>query len=740
METRLYTRRAVLKGGALVVGFSFAGLPLASAQGVAQAGAAPGRTLDQRQVDAFLAVRRNGSVIVYSGKVDLGTGHRIAMRQMVAEELAIPVTRIELIEGDTALTPDQGSTAGSSGVTRGGVQLRQAAATAREALIARASTHLGRPAAELELADGYVRATGGSARISLGELVGDSAFDVPMNPKARLKDPGTYTVVGQPLPRPDIPAKLTGRYVYVHDFKLPGMMHARVVRPPAVAAQLLDYDAGSIAQIPGTQVVRIKDFLAIVSDDEWAAVRAARELKTRWSEAATLIGHTAVRAWARSGPFTNNEVLVNKGTTAALAGSAHALRAAYYWPVQSHASIGPSCAVADVQADHATIWSASQGTHRYQSAYAQMLGLPREKVHLIYLDGAGCYGMNGHDDAAADAVLLSRALKRPVRVQWTREDELGWDPKGPPQLLEISATLDAAGHIDAWETEMWLPTATANLAHVPLLAPQAAGMPQPVGESTGLIAQNGDPPYRAPNVKVHVHWIAQAPLRPSNIRAPGKVANCFAVESFVDELAAHAGVDPLEFRLRDLADPRGVEVLKKAAALIGWQPRSASESRRATQPVATGRGLAYVHYKNNENYVAIAMEVAVERSSGKISVKRVACAHDCGLMINPDNVRAQVEGCILQTISRTLYEETEFDRSRVTSVDWSSYRLLRFPDVPQLDIALIDRRHEPPLGAGEAATAPVAAALANAVFDATGARLREAPFTHERVRAALAQA
>lgn len=356
---------------------------------------------------------------------------------------------------------------------------------------------------------------------------------------------------------------------------------------------------------------------------------------------------------------------------------------------------------------------------------------------MVYLDGAGCYGMNGHDDAAADAVLLSKAVGRPVRVQWSRQDELGWDPKGPPQLLDMKATLTPEGRIDAWETDMWVPRATANLEWIPLLSPLAAGLRQPVGQSVGLVSQNGDPPYGANAVKVTAHWLGPAPLRPSNIRAPGKVANCFAVESFVDELAAKARMDPLAFRLRDTANPRGAEVIRRAGRMIGWQARPSPAATRGGG-IARGRGMAYIHYKNNETYVAIAMEVEVDRKSGKIAVRRVCCAHDCGLMINPDAVRAQVEGSILQTLSRTLHEETTFDRSRVTSVDWVSYPLLNFTEVPRLEIELIDRREEPPLGAGEAASSPVPAALANAVFDATGVRLRSVPFTSAKLKALLA--
>lgn len=731
----LLARRELLKSAAIVVGFSCTGLPAAMAQSLAPRR----RSLALTEVDSFLALRPDGSVVVYSGKVDLGTGHRIAMRQMVGEELSVPVQRIELIEGDTALTPNQGPTAGSRGITGGGAQLRQAAATLREGLFALAADRLKKPADSLTLVDGAVVASDGS-KVSVAELVGDHPLNLKMNPKAPLKIAAQYQLIGKPLPRPDIPAKATGRFVYVHDFTLPGMLHGRVVRPPAVGAKVISVDESSVASLPGVRVVRIKDFVGVVSPDEWAAIRAARELKVQWSDSAPLVTHEGVTEWARRGPFIGEETIVNKGDAARLAALDSApekLSATYSWPLQSHASMGPSCSVADVKPDGATVWTASQSSHRLVNSCAALLEMPKEKVRVVYLDGAGCYGMNGHDDASAEAAMLSKAIGQPVRLQWSRQEELGWDPKGPPQLLELQATLTPEGRIDAWETQMWLPRATANLEWIPLLSPLAAGLKQPQGQATGLATQNGDPPYPANAMKVHVHWLGAAPLRPSNIRAPGKVANTFAVESFVDELAAQAKIDPIQFRLRDLADPRGREVIERVARMMQWSARP-SPAARSQRRIATGRGMAYVHYKHNETYVAMGMDVEVDRGSGEIRVKRVACAHDCGLMINPDTVRAQVEGNILQTLSRTLYEETKFDKSRVTSVDWASYPLLRFPDVPRLDIDLVQRLDMPPLGAGEAAASPVPAALANAVFDATGVRARTVPFTRERMRALFA--
>jgi nicotinate dehydrogenase subunit B len=730
------SRRAFLaQGGALVVTFALPGV--GGAQYAGGALAAP-RAVDASTVDGFFAVHQDGSITCYSGKVDLGQGLRIALRQMAAEELDVPVERITLVEGDTALTPDQGPTAGSSGIMRGGVQLRQAAATARAALLGMAALQLQRPAAELVVVDGVVKLrAGGGEGISYGALVGARRFELKVDPKAPLKAPATYRVVGQPLARPDIPAKLTARHVYVHDFALPGMLHGRAIRPPRPGATLTAVDAISIASLQGVDIVRKGSFVGVVSADEWTAVRAARMLKLTWSDAPPIAGASDVAAWLRAGPFAATESLVKKGDAAGTLASKTARRSGtYYWPMQTHGSIGPSCAVADVHADRATVYTASQATHKYRPTFAKFLGLPAEAVRLVYLDGAGCYGMNGHDDAAADAALLSQLTGKPVRVQWMRADEHGWDPKGPPQLIEITASLGADGAIDAWRTEMWLPRATAGLPNIPLLAPDAAGIAQPQGLSTGLITQNGDPPYAAANVEVVVHWLEDAPLRPSNIRAPGKIANILAVEAMTDELAEAAGLDPLAFRLRHVDDARGSEAMHRCAERFGWTPRQTGSARTFS---GRGHGFAYTHYKHSETYVAMAMEVDVDRASGAIKVRRVACAHDCGLMINPDGVRAQVEGNIVQTLSRTLLEEITFDRDGVASRDWASYPILRFDDVPAIMVELIDRPSEPPLGAGEASAVCVGAALANAVYDAVGVRLRTVPFTPARVRDALGQ-
>ena len=699
-------RRDFLRtGGAIIVSFAFDGaLPNTSSAQISDLG----KPVDPREVDSFLAIHADGSVTIYTSKVDVGTGLRIAMSQMVAEELDIPVDRVTVVEGDTAITPNHGGTGGSTGIPQGGVELRRAAATARQALMK----------------------LGAQPGTNIGALAGGKRLNLKVDPNAPLKDPKTYTIVGRPILRPDVPDKCTGRNVYVQDFSLPGMLHGRVIHPPSIGAKLMSLDESSIRTIPGARVVRIQNFLGIVAPDEWAAIRAAKELKVTWTEEQGLPGSDNLDRHVRESVPDHDETIVNKGDpAAALPGTAKQLSALYVWPIQSHASLGPSCAVADVRPEGTTIWTASQGPHGMRANFSRIFGIPEDKLRVIFLDGSGSYGGNGNDDAAADALLLSRAIGKPVRVQWMREDEHAWDPKGPPQVLEIRGGLDNDNRIAAWETHMWLPMNIQG--NRPLVSVDGAGITQPHGQGAGLMSQNGDPPYAASNVRVVVHYLKGTPLRPSNLRAPGKVANVFAVESFTDELAAAAGVDAVEFRLRGLTDPRALDVIKRAAEMIGWEGRPSPNRRTINGNVLTGRGFAYARYKQAENYVAIAMEVAVDRNTGKINVRRIACAHDGGLIVNPDGLRNQIEGSILQTLGRALHEEVKFDRSRVTSVDWASYPILSFPDVPSLDVALIDRPSLPPLGAGEASTAPVAAAVANAVFDATGIRLRRVPLRLE---------
>ena len=727
-------RRNFLKaGGALVItlGAGDGLLTKLAAQGASAA------ALPLTDVDSFLAVEANGNVLIRSGKIDCGTGHRIAVAQMVAEELGVPVTRIRMIDGDTAETPDQGSTGGSTGLTRGGMEIRQAAATARVALLQMAAQRLGKPAAELMLANGKVSPRGAGAGVTIAELVGGKKFALKMDMNAPLRVAADYAVIGQSPLRPDVPAKATGRHTYVHDHKLPGMLHGRVIRPASIGSSLVSVDEASIAGIPDVRVVRVANFLGVVARDEWAAVRAARELKATWSNWQGLPGNGGLVDSVRKGPLDRDQQVTNRGDApAAMVPAAKKLSGTFLWPNQSHASLGPSCAVADVRNGGATVWSSTQGPHALRQNLARIFALDVAKTRVIFLDGAGSYGGNGNDDVAADAVLLSKQVGAPVRVQWMRHDEHGWDPKGPQQLLDVRAGLDAAGKLVAWETEMWVPTNKPGQRAMP--ASDHAGLVNDQGQGAGLMTQNAEPPYDVANIRVTAHLTQSTPLRISNLRAPGKIANVFAVEAMVDQAAVAAKVDSIEYRTRGLTDARALAVIERAKEMFGWDTRPSPNPRADAGPVKLGRGFAYMRYKQAENYVAIAMSVAVNPTTGKIQVRRVVCAHDCGLVVNPNALRNQIEGCIVQTLSRALFEEVKFDASRVTSTDWTSYPILTFPDAPEIDVALLSRPDQPLMGAGEAACAPVAAALTNAVYDATGVLLKTVPFTAERVKTSLA--
>jgi nicotinate dehydrogenase subunit B len=741
-------RRDWLKtASGLVVGFTLGGLPALAAQEPAIAG---GRSLDPRDVDSFLSIHADGTVTVYTSKVDVGTGMRVAIAQMAAEELGVDTARVTVIDGDTARCPNTGGTGGSTGLTRGGTAVRQAAATARHALLQLAAERLKRPIAELTIVSGEVRPAAGGRGVRIGALVGGRRLALPVDAKAVLVSPSRYTKVGQSPARPDVPAKCTGRYQYIQDFSVPGMLHGRIVRPPTLGATLVSVDDTSIAHLPGVRVVRVESFLAVVSTDEWAAVRAARELKASWTEWRGLPGHDHLERYLREGAVDRDQAIVNRGPSgpigegdpsgaaleAALASATLKLAATYFWPCQSHASLAPSCAVADVRGDTATIWTSSQVTYGLRATLARVFGLVPEKMRVVFMEGSGSYGTNGADHAAADALLLSKTIGRPVRVQWSRQDEHGWDPKGPQQVLDLRAGLDATGRIVAWDTQMWIPTNRRG-ARI-LLAAQSAGIPQDSGRDAAAVFENGDPAYAADRVRVLAHWMRDTPLNPSNLRAPGKPANVFAVEGFTDEIAAALRVDALEFRTARLTDPRAIEVLARASKVFGWQPRPSPNPAGPAGGLRVGRGVAYTRYKQTENYVAMFMDVTVDVETGRIEVRRVVCAHDCGLVVNPNALRNQIEGGIVQTLSRALHEEVQFDESRVTSVDWATYPILKFPEVPVVDVILVERREEPLWGAGEASTVAVPAALGNAVFDATGVRLRRVPFTAARVKAAQA--
>ena len=722
----MITRRQFLRtGGALVVAFS---LP------------SPARGQAPVSLDAWLAVGADGTVTVFCGKVELGTGVETALAQIVAEELDVPMARVTMVLGDTWRTPNQGLTVGSKTIQQGGPQLRQAAAAARQGLLELASPRLGVDADRLVVRDGIVAVEGAPARqISYGELIGGRRFNRDLPARVAVKTPDRYRVVGTAAPRVDIPAKVRGAYVYVQNVRVPDMLHGRVVRPPAVGATLAGVDEVSLRGIPGARVVTRGNFVGVVAEREELAIRAARELRVTWNDGAGLPEAGDLYEAIRTTP-TTDRVVRNKGdVAAALAGAADVRRATYQTPFQMHASIGPSCAVADVKPGQVTIWSGTQGAWGLRDAIAQLLGVPREGVRVIWVEASGCYGHNGADDAAADAALLSQAVGRPVRVQWMRHDEHGWEPKGPAMVIDVRAALDTAGAVVAWDYAVRTPTHSTRPGGEGgnLLAGQLAGLRPRAGFTGG--DRNADHPYVFPNDRVTVRWQTTSRVRPSALRGLGAPQNTYANESFMDELAAAAHADPVEFRLRHLTDPRATAVIEAVAKLARWTPRTSPAPRADGDGVARGRGIAYARYENQNAYVAVVTEVAVNRQSGAVRVARVWVAHDCGLVINPDGVRNQIEGNVVQTISRALKEEVGFDRRGVTSLDWSTYPILTFSEVPEaVEIALIDRPEQPAVGAGEPAACPVPAAIANAIFDATGARVRAMPFTPERVRKALA--
>ena len=741
-SSSLSRREFLADAGILAVGFtliprSVRGLSLGSRE----AEAAPSADA----LDSWLVIGRDDRVTVYAGKVELGTGVSTALRQIVAEELDVPLERITWVQGDSQLTVDQGRTVGSGSVKRGGAQLRRAAAEARQALLEMAASKLNVTANQLEIADGAISVTGGgSRRLTFGALIGGGRFERTISGRAPVKAASQYKLVGRAVPRVEIPAKVTGKHVYVHDLRLPGMVHGRVVRPPRVGATLESLDEQSAARLPGViRVVRKGTFVGVVAEREEQAVRAGKALNVKWNAPPVL--PDAAELYTRFKSLAKTERVVGEAgdANAALRSATRPVRATYRWPFQLHASIGPSCAVADVRGDNATVYSATQGAHQLVAPIAALLGMPAEGVRVIFTEGSGCYGHNGADDVAGDAALLSQAIGRPVRVQWSREDEHAWEPEGPAMLFEMAGAVGADGKISAWTYDAWTPTHGARPTRDPAtLVPGAlvAGS-APGGEFfSGGGERNARTTYVLPNERVTSHPVPSFPIRTSSLRGLGSPQNSFANESFIDELAAAARLDPVELRRRHLTDPRALAVIDAAAKRAGWVARSSPPARAgaASSQARKGRGFAYVQYDRTEAYVAAVVDVDVRPDTGTVRVRRVCVAHDCGLIVNPDGLRNQVEGNVIQAISRTLKEAVRFDTTRVTGVDWNGYPILRFSEIPDaIDIELIDRPDQPSVGAGEAATSPIPAAIANAIFDATGARLRQVPFTPDRVRAVL---
>ena len=725
-------RRDFLKtGGALVVTFSL------SASGANAAGeAASAKTVALDQVDGFLELDAKGNITVYSGKVDLGTGIRTAMAQIAAEELSVPLSRVTVIQGDTSLTPDQGVTFGSLSIQNGGMQIRQAAATARQALLAEGAAKLGLDKDGVIVKDGVVSPKTGGKGVDYAALVGGKDFHLAVDAKAPTKEPRDYTIVGTSVARLDIPDKVTGRFTYMQDFRRKGMLHARVIRPGGMKATLMSWNDFDCKKIPGyVGPIKKGNFIAVLGRTEWSAIAASRAMDTKWSDWAGLPEQSKLWEHVRNSKVAKDEDLQKVGDAgeALKTPGAKIVSASYDFAIHTHGSIGPSCAVAEYADGKLTVWTASQQTHLLRKQIAMMLAMKPDEVRCIYIEGAGCYGRNGHEDAAADAALIAKETGVPVRVQWMREDEHGWDPKGPPTLFDYKAAVDAQGDVVGWQSEVFIPERPKDIV-VALLPAELAGLPTDPSHPGNIQASLGIP-YTFPNIRATAHWLTDTPFRPSWIRTPGRMQNTFGNECFIDEIVAATGADPLEFRLKNMKDPRGAELLQALAELAGWKPRKARAE--VSGNVARGRGLAYVKYELVRTYVGAVADVEVDLATGKVRVVKFHVAHDCGQIINPDGLRNQIEGNVVQTVSRTLIEELKFDRSRVTSVDWATYPILRFPDVPDVAIKLMERQNEKPWGAGEPTAAVVPAAIANAIHNATGARVRSIPFTPDKVQAAL---
>ena len=720
-------RGFLLGGGALIVSFA---LPprLAVAQEPGEK-KLPGSLQRDPKLNSWIRIDERGAITVFTGKCELGQGIKTALIQVAAEELAVAPESIHLVTADTALTPNEGYTAGSHSMQDSGTALRYAAAQARSLLIGAASARWRVPRERLKAQDGAVVADDGR-RLGFGALVKEELLHVAADGRSQLTDASHFRLIGMRVHRVDIPAKVGGGPAFVHDLRPPGMLHARLVRPPSYRGALLHVDTTPIAKMPGVRAVhRDGNYLAVIAEREYQAVAAmhALEQAATWNETPTLPEPDKIFDWLASQPAERIPVLAGSG---GLTGGTNILEATYRRAYQMHASIGPSCAVAQFENGQLTVWTHSQGVFPLRAAIAQLVQLPAEKVRCIQVDGSGCYGHNGADDAGADAALLAMALPgRPVRVQWTREQEHTWEPYGSAMITKARAALGADGRIAGWDysvrscTHATRAGPAGNLLPAWLLAqPSTPPPPRPLPLPEGGGHRNAAPIYSIPNARVAYEFVSAMPLRVSALRSLGAYMNIFSIESFMDELAQAAKADPVDFRLRHLDDPRVRAVIKVAAESFGW----ADYQRRQDH----GRGFAFARYKNLAAYLAVALEVAVDRKGRRVRLKRAVAAVDCGEAVNPDGIENQIEGGILQSASWTLHERVAFDRTRITSRDWSRYPILRFNGIPdEVRVHVVNQPGTPFLGTGEAAQGPTAAAIANAIADATGARLRDIPLT-----------
>jgi nicotinate dehydrogenase subunit B len=757
------SRRGFIKAsGALVVYFHATSLigPFAIAQGPFDTHPSH---VDPEKLDSWLAVASDGAVTAYTGKCDFGQGMYTVQTQLVAEELCVSFNSVKLIQCDTSITPDEGTTSGSQSTptnfnTR---NLAQAAATARESLVGMAAQRLGVPANQLAIENGAVIAKSGR-RVSYGELVGGKRFDIKVDSSAKRRSPGDWKVLGKSIPSTDRVALMTGTFEFVHNVQVPGMVHGRVVRPPEIGATVANVDEKSVQHISGLiKVVVRKNFVGVVAEKQWQAAQAAKNLKVDWRPSPGLPAQQDFYDYMRQQPSRDLMLVNSKNVDDKLKSATQVLKATYSHPYQAHGSIGSSCAVADVQADHAIVWSPTQSVYPTQHGVSALTGLPLDSVRVIFVRGSGCYGLNAADTVSYDAALLSQAVHKPVRVQLTRHDEFISENYGSACVIEQQAGINASGAIDVWDCETW----AASLGGRPgydrpgnVITGMLAGFdpetitPRTAIEPSGELrnGSNAVPSYvtgcingkcggagsiRSERVLTHA---VKSPFFTGPLRSPLRLQNTFAHECFMDEISAHVKADPVSYRLRHLRETRMIDVVKGAAKTANWETRPSPKSDPPPTGAVIGRGIACVAYEGDNGYAALVAEVEVDQASGKVQAKRFIVAHDCGPISNPEGLRNQIEGGILQGMSRALLEEITWDDRKVTSIDWHSYHTLPLGiQVPPIEIALLDRPAVKATGAGETAITLVAAAIGNAIFDATGARVREVPFTPDRVKAAL---
>ncbi len=717
--------------------------------------------IDPQKVDSWLAVGADGTITAYTGKCDFGQGMFTAQTQLVAEELCVAISRVKLIQCDTSIAPDQGTTSGSQSTPANfnSQNLALAAATAREALLILAARKWGEPIERLTVSNGVIAGKAG-LHVTYEDLIGGRRFNLPLSPTAKRRSPEQWTVLGNPVPSLDRPTLMTGRFEFIHSVRVPHMLHGRVVRPPGMGAKVASVDRASVQHITGlVKIVVRKDFVGIVAETQYEAMLAARQLVVRWNEGPELPPQADFFDHIRRQPSKDTLSVDSGDVDRALAATGTVLRARYTWPYQMHGSVGASCAVADVRSDQATIRSATQSAYPTRSIASKILNLPLDSVRVIYVRGSGCYGLNGADAVSFDAAILSQAAGRPVRLQFSREDEMMWENLGAACVIEHRASLASDGRIAAWNREDWV-TSLGNRPGYDRPGNIISGMllgfepeplkPGPAKSPSGKFRNQSNtvPPYFAGCIdgscegggtirseRALTHTV-QSLFFTGPLRSPLRIQNTFANECFMDELCAQAKADPVDFRLRHLDNARLIGVIRAAAKAANWERRISPEASKAG--VVTGRGIACVDYESGNGYAALIAEVAVDLETGLVRPSRFVVALDCGPISNPDGLRNQIEGGILQGMSRALVEEVTWDNRRITSTDWETYPSLYLDyEMPSIESIFVTPQGVPATGAGETAITVTPAAIGNAIFDATGARLRDLPFTPERVTAAL---